>query len=157
MSENILIALAGIILICAALYLGLWLGENVLTPKKPNTVEEIKFEPTKQDLVNCPLKDAEQVRKEFEEPFNTNIVKAWDDIQKEIDKRAQAGKGYVELFPETYKQIPYKVLIDTLKYKKYDVSNCTGTNFSYEDYCMGYILTIKWVPKNCGIEYVSLK
>ena len=159
MSEIILTALAGLILICAALYLGLWLGENVLAPpKKPKNTEEIKFfKPVKLDLVNCPLKDAEQVQKEFEEPFNANVVEAWDNIQKEIDKRAQAGKGYVELFSETYKQIPYKVLIDTLKYKKYDVRNSTGNYFSYEDYCMGFILTIKWVPKNCGITYVSLK
>ena len=107
MSEIILMALAGIILICAALYLGLWLGENVLTPpKKPNTTEGIKFfEPTNLDLANCPLKDAEQVRKEFEEPFNANIVEAWNNIQKEIDKRARAGKGYVELFSETYSRL----------------------------------------------------
>lgn len=158
MFEDILSVLAGIIFMCVALYLGIWLGENVFTPKKSKTTEELKyFEPTKLDLANCPLKDAEQVQREFEEPFNTNIVEAWNSIQKEIDKRAQAGKGYVELFSETYKQIPYKVLIDTLKYKKYDVKNSTGNNFSYGDYCMGFILTIKWVPKNCGIEYVPLK
>lgn len=158
MFEDILSVLAGIIFVCVALYLGIWLGENVFTSKKSKTTEEIKFfESAKLDLANCPLKDAKQVQKEFEEPFNANIVEAWNNIQKEIDKRAQAGKGYVELFSETYKQIPYKVLIDTLKYKKYDVRNSTGNYFSYEDYCMGFILTIKWVPKNCGITYVSLK
>ena len=146
--------------VCAFAVIGAWhvgtfIQTKFLTPPKVKEVEEIKF--PELELSNCPLKDAEQVQREFEEPFNTNIVEAWTNIQKEIDKRAQTGKGYVELFPETYKQIPYKVLIDTLKYKKYGVRNCTGNYFSYEDYCMGFILTIKWVPKNCGITYVSLK
>ena len=69
----------------------------------------------------------------------------WAEINRELEK-VHVGT-YIEVWDRTYRKIPYKMLVDTLRQAGYILCNCLGKPFTKEDYIMGFTLQIS-IPES---------
>lgn len=69
----------------------------------------------------------------------------WAKISRELEK-VHVG-SYIAVWDSTYRKIPYKMLVDTLRQAGYKLYNTLGKPFTEEDYMMGFTLQIS-IPES---------
>lgn len=70
--------------------------------------------------------------------------KAWKRINNAINHERRRAKHCVDIDYDTYKAIPYKALVKTLRNAGYKARDIINGRFQEIDYMLGYHLRITW-------------
>ena len=70
--------------------------------------------------------------------------KAWIEIGRIINNNVKDNNARIFISSDTYGNIPFEELVDTLKFQGYILEDSSGGFFTKEDYRNGYCLYIYW-------------
>lgn len=71
-------------------------------------------------------------------------IKAWKEIGRIIRNNVKDNNARAYISSDTYKNIPFEELVDTLIFQGYIIEASGGEKFSKGDYRNGYCLYIYW-------------